>query len=359
MQGWEIAMIESVEIKNYKAIDYLKVENLTNINFFVGKNNCGKTSLLEAIFLNFQPANSSEILVRVIFSAIRRIKLAIGNLDWLFHKMDINNDIEIKSIYDGKEMYLKIKPRFLEKSNFKIVKNDNITNEANINIQKEEILGLNFEVRFDNEKSVNFDLTISNNGNEIIGGIVANYPLYRGLFISSDSVGLNNALIITEIRTLKKEQELNKYLGIFDKNILSAEVINNEVMLDIKDMPKRISINTMGEGFKKYLLIIGACIVNKFQYICIDEIENGLHFESMEKLIKATIEFCKEVNIQLFISTHSYEFLKILSNIAIETRYENISVFNLANTKLKGLQAYYYNMAGVKNMIENKVEFRD
>lgn len=347
-----------MEIKNYKAADYLKVENLTNINFFVGKNNCGKTSLLEAIFLNFQPTNS-EILVRVISFAIRRIKLTIGNLDWFFHKMDTKNDIEIKSIYDGKEMYLKIKPKFPEKSNFKIVENDNIMNEKYINNQQEEMLGLNFEVKFDSEKSVKFDLTISSNGNEIRSGVVPDYPSYMGLFVPSNNENFNNTSIVTEIRILKKEQELNKYLGIFDENILSVEVINGEVMLDIKDMPKRISINTMGEGFKKYLSIISACIVSKFQYICIDEIENGLHFESMEKLIKAVIEFCKEVNIQFFISTHSYEFLKILSNIAIETRYENISVFNLANTKLKGLQAYYYDMAGVKNMIKNKVEFRD
>lgn len=351
-------MIESVEIKNYKVIDYLKVENLTNINFFVGKNNCGKTSLLEAIFLNCQPANS-EILVRVISFAIRHIKLTIGNLDWFFYRMNTDNDIEIKSIYDGKEMYLKIKPKFLEKSNFKIVENDNIMNEQNVNIRQEEMLGLNFEVQFDNEKSVNFDLTISNNGNEIRSGVVPNYPSYQGLFIPSNDRSFNSAFMITEIRTSKKEQELNKYLGIFDKNILSAEVINNEVMLDIKDMPKRISINTMGEGFKKYLSIASACIVNKFQCICIDEIENGLQFESMEKLIKAIIEFCKETNIQLFISTHSYEFLEKLSNIALKKRYKNINVFDLTNTKSKGLQTYCYDMVGVKNMINNKVEFRD
>lgn len=48
-------MIKSLEIINYKVIDYLKIEDLSCINFFVGKNNCGKTSLLEAIYLNFDP----------------------------------------------------------------------------------------------------------------------------------------------------------------------------------------------------------------------------------------------------------------------------------------------------------------
>ena len=40
-------MIESIEVKNYKVLDSIEVENLAQINIFVGKNNCGKTSLLE------------------------------------------------------------------------------------------------------------------------------------------------------------------------------------------------------------------------------------------------------------------------------------------------------------------------
>lgn len=49
-------------------------------------------------------------------------------------------------------------------------------NEQNVNIRQEEMLGLNCEVQFDNKKSVDFDLTISSNGNEIRSGVVPNYP---------------------------------------------------------------------------------------------------------------------------------------------------------------------------------------
>lgn len=363
-------MIESVEIKNYKVIDYLKVENLTNINFFVGKNNCGKTSLLEAIFLNFQPTNS-QLIFKVVSISIRHISPSNENLEWFFYKMNTRKQIEIVSTYNGKKMCLKIKPKFSNNFSFKIQDN---TNEQDLNnIQQEKMRGLDFEVQFNGEKNdekcdkkdkqkVNFDVVIENKGaqHEIIGGVIPNYKSFSGRFIPSGDIGFNNAIsVVAEIRKLKKENDLNKYLRIFDEKISDIEVIGNDVMLDIADIPKRVSINVMGEGFKKYFLIVSALILNKQQYICIDEIENGLHFESMEKLIFSIIELSRIAKIQLFVSTHSYEFLEILEKVTSNQNYNNVAVFNLAHTKLKGLQTYRYNMIDLKNLLKTKSEFRD
>ena len=44
--------ILSLEIVNFKTFKYLKIDDLDkNINFIYGKNNVGKTSILEAIVL--------------------------------------------------------------------------------------------------------------------------------------------------------------------------------------------------------------------------------------------------------------------------------------------------------------------
>ncbi len=44
-------MIPSLEIKNFRTFDYLKIDKLAQVNLITGKNNVGKTSLLEAIAL--------------------------------------------------------------------------------------------------------------------------------------------------------------------------------------------------------------------------------------------------------------------------------------------------------------------
>ena len=42
-------ILNSLEVRNYRAFRDLKIERLGRVNLLVGKNNVGKTSLLEAI----------------------------------------------------------------------------------------------------------------------------------------------------------------------------------------------------------------------------------------------------------------------------------------------------------------------
>ena len=44
-------MIKDLYIENFRGFDKLKIDDIKKINFLVGKNNCGKTSVLEAISL--------------------------------------------------------------------------------------------------------------------------------------------------------------------------------------------------------------------------------------------------------------------------------------------------------------------
>ena len=43
-------MLERLHIRNYRVFKDLKIDNLSRINLIAGKNNSGKTSLLETIF---------------------------------------------------------------------------------------------------------------------------------------------------------------------------------------------------------------------------------------------------------------------------------------------------------------------
>lgn len=66
-------MLEYIKVKNFRSIDNLEVESLRKVNIFVGENNCGKTTLLEAIYLNLNSLNPSSLME--IYINIRRLKL--------------------------------------------------------------------------------------------------------------------------------------------------------------------------------------------------------------------------------------------------------------------------------------------
>lgn len=355
-------MIESIEIKNYKVLDSIEVENLAQINIFVGKNNCGKTSLLEAIFLNFQPSNPMNI-VSVVSNFIRQIQVSHDNLDYFFNQLDMTKPIKITSSYNHQKMHLQITPKTTNDFT-QILPNDINPNDINMDIDKvldkktgAYITGLNFDIQFNGSPAVRSSFDIRRNN--INNVIQVDYPSFSGMIFPSHMALMDAASILARLRILKKEQELLAYLQILDEKIQGIEVINGEIMIDLADMPKKISLNTMGEGLKKYLAILASVIVGEYKYICIDEIENGLHFESMHKLLESVIKLAQKTDIQLFVSTHSYEFLEILNAISSENQYEQIAIFNIARTKLKGLQTYKYDMKDLENLLKTKTEFRD
>ncbi len=44
-------LLDSLEIKGYRCFEHLTIEKLGRVNLIVGKNNVGKTALLEALWI--------------------------------------------------------------------------------------------------------------------------------------------------------------------------------------------------------------------------------------------------------------------------------------------------------------------
>jgi recombinational DNA repair ATPase RecF len=49
-QNMEQHFYKQLKIENFRGIKSLEIDDLARVNLFVGRNNCGKTSVLEAIF---------------------------------------------------------------------------------------------------------------------------------------------------------------------------------------------------------------------------------------------------------------------------------------------------------------------
>src|ERR1051325_1023488 len=101
-------MLNSVHIKNYRGFKNLMIEPLERVNLITGSNNVGKTSLLEALYLNLAP----DIAFRANLSSDKPERSAWLNLfrgfagfginresmfGWLFYKKDLSKTIELKS----------------------------------------------------------------------------------------------------------------------------------------------------------------------------------------------------------------------------------------------------------------------
>ena len=91
-------MFECLKIRNFRGFNELKIDQLSDINLIAGRNNVGKTSLLEAIFL-LAGAGNAQMAVNInIIRGLDTISVPPGEPLWkqLFSDPDMGQSIEIE-----------------------------------------------------------------------------------------------------------------------------------------------------------------------------------------------------------------------------------------------------------------------
>ena len=303
--------LKNIEIKNFRGIKNLKINDLKKINFFFGEASSGKTSVLEAVYLYLGRGtkNIAEIM------NCRRNTRDQDCVDGLFCSEEVSifigsNDygVEIKK---GEEniVYSSIDEKFHRKE-LKYIIQDNGAKaliEMPFVIEIGEEGGLEIEAKADNTKNI----------------------VYLSPFSNAKLISENVSKIINS----GELDALNEYCKKFDDSIsgiMMAE--NNSIKVFHKNKNKKpVNLKLMGDGFQAYLNYISS-ILAKNEVICIDGIENGLHFTHIDLILKIVLELAIKHNIQFFITTHSKELLEQLAKILDEgAEYfkNNVACFNL------------------------------
>lgn len=78
-----------IEISHFRGFDYIKIANLTKLNVFVGSNNVGKSSILEAIFM-LSGMSNPIMPARINYWRIPSAN-NMNSTRYLFHNIDLNN----------------------------------------------------------------------------------------------------------------------------------------------------------------------------------------------------------------------------------------------------------------------------
>ncbi|WP_279623855.1 AAA family ATPase [Aeromonas veronii] len=89
-------MLTDFTISNYKQFSNLKIKKLENINIIGGKNNTGKSSILEAIFTLYDRGSPELTIKQYAWRGIGNILLDKDSV-WapIFHNYDLNNQISL------------------------------------------------------------------------------------------------------------------------------------------------------------------------------------------------------------------------------------------------------------------------
>jgi AAA15 family ATPase/GTPase len=300
------------------------LENLGKINVFFGKNNSGKSSILEAISL----LNHDEkyLYPDTFISGVRD-----DELKYLFHNLNTEKPINLSIDIDSYNYTLELRAN--------THKNGDV-----------EYIGYLISADYLDVSSV---LSSTINTSKV-------YVDYLDI-PSVLSSTINTPEVYKEIIIKRKDKKLLEFLKKIDDRIEEVQLLDKVIYFGLKEVSELLPIKLMGDGVKHIFNIL-ASIINGYEVVLIDEIENGLHYTAHKELWISIMKLQEEFDFQMFITTHSLETLKALKEVLEDEKNKDmrdeVKAINIVHTKKAGIKAYNYDFKAFQTMIDTETEIR-
>lgn len=332
-------MLTNFYIKNYRNLQELKIGSLGRVNLIIGKNNTGKSALLESLavyatngalptitqFLiergeNLQRESSSNPLqanLRLLSSLFSNRNIDFDNQNAIILGTSDENKILSLGVVRFVDEIVEYKKGVITRLNRRIIKSEN--DLATIPGEK---IKTAFEVKL-GEKQIQF-----HNIEKFF--LFSHSPhisfLYeRNLFIpvvSARNFGIfnNNAYLWDSITLTEKEQYVIEALKIIDRQVERVAFVGDSIqnrypVVKLSGSSNVLPLRAMGDGINRILTIILALVNAENNYLLIDEFENGLHYSVQEHLWQIIFSLAEKLNIQVFATTHSSDCIKAFEKV--------------------------------------------
>jgi hypothetical protein len=88
-------------------------------------------------------------------------------------------------------------------------------------------------------------------------------------------------------------------------------------LVKLKGVERPVPIGSMGDGMWRIMAMAIAIAQCKDGVLLIDEIDTGLHYSVMTNMWRLIFGAAKELNVQIFGTTHSYDCVKSLAELCL------------------------------------------
>ncbi len=346
-------MLTSLKISNFRLLQDFQVRKLGHVNLIVGKNNSGKSTVLEA--LRIFAGNAHQLLLQEIAAShdekfrIREEDASDAETAFPFEDFftgrqfpqDDNAKIEIGQIDATTDTshLLQIQHIFLVETEETV--NDNTTGETHTRIRRRPVVPSEFEKLED--EPVKHALLVTKGERSSIINLDMLRSRYRPStrdaydiipcstiptqFISIDELAEEWDKVVFQ----EPEETVIKAMQIIEPDVLNLTFVNDieeyrpptmrrvarrSPKVKMSGLPLPISLNSLGDGMLRVFQLVLKVFPAKGGFLLIDEFENGLHYSVQEKIWTLLFKLSKKLNIQIFATTHSWDCIESFSKVA-------------------------------------------
>jgi len=324
-------MIKKITIENFRCFDKLKVLGFERVNLISGKNNAGKTALLEAIFLNSAPRPDTIFLLRQVRREQASFSKALPERTWsnFFFEQNEDNTILIEAILengDSKVVDISIEEALksmLVQDSFQEDKDSEEKSKSEVIFSATEssVSALNISTRLNNVKTFETQVISSAKGIVAIRDLRASDG--KNVSFIPSFLRVSNRDLTSEFdkaRLNERDDEVLKAFKSIDNSITEVESFSiGEPTIYLKREGKgRLPLSLFGDAINRIADIILKIVNTENSIILIDEIENGIHHSNQVYFWNILYKLANELNVQIFATTHSLEMTQAFIKAGLE-----------------------------------------
>jgi predicted ATPase len=321
--------LPSLEINGFRTFDHLQLPRLGRANLLVGKNNSGKSSVLEAVRI-YATRAARDVLLDIVESR-----------EELIFKED---RLDVQTLLTGFRQLFRGRTLDSTSAVFSIGPPGNERQQLRVSIETvERVVDNGLALSFENSVP---GLMIS------FGGVPRSVPLdsiRRGGITRLDELVMNHSFVppngITPAQTIRLwddvtlteyEEQVVHALRIIAPGIQRLSAVGDDVSPSRRIMLARTSetrapvpLKSMGDGMNRFLGIALSLVNAQNGILLIDEIENGIHFSVQERLWDLIFREARRLNVQVFATTHSWDCIEAFQQAARRDDGEEAALIRL------------------------------
>ncbi len=333
-------MLNSLRLQNYKRFRDLRFEGFQRVNLFTGKNNCGKTAVLEAILLLLGWKESANDFAKV-FRPGQGEHLGDANehfWKWLFPLRKLTETPQISGEISEVGPYSVILRWQTD--------GPPLPAPAGMTQVRQGSLVLSITGTTNHQRQTEAVAT----GHQVT--VVSAQPRspskeaqdYARVTLKSDG----EEQVEEMLRKLEPRLRAIRSLQPYGVPLLYA---------GIAGMPERIPVIQLGHGFSRLLTIMAEIVASERPIVLIDEIENGLHHSALIDIWRGLLTACEHSNVQIFATTHSWECVSAAHQAFSESLEYPLRVYRLEEVRDE-IQAIAYDRESLEFSVQQELEVR-
>jgi hypothetical protein len=295
-------VLSDLTISGFRCFRELRVPRLTRVNLFVGTNNAGKTSILEAAEIL-----ADSTLGSVLSSCLRRGEVRVAGPE---------DDPSTTGKPDPDPAHLFYWHSFRIGTSFSIRATGNESVRVNCSVVESEATNritpdlnplprLKFKSRF-----AEWLWTPERGETKIFSREVRPTVTFLGTerVRSSDLGKLWEHLVLTP-----EEESVTSALRIIEPCVERIAFAGDRGFVKLLSSDQRLPLGNLGDGIKQLLVLALHLASAKDGYFLVDEIDTGLHHTVMVDMWRLVIETAKRLDIQVLATTHSLDCVRALA----------------------------------------------